>query len=112
VLVAAPGAASTSPIYVFTRGTMQTTEVTIQHPAGLHARPASKFVRLASSFNCDIRIKDVTKDSPVVNAKSILGILSLGVDQGHTIRIETAGDQEVEAAEALVALVKDNFGEA
>lgn len=90
---------------------MQVVDITIQHPAGLHARPASKFVRLASSFPCEIRVADLTKGTQAVNAKSILGVLSLGVDQGHQIRIETDGERESDAVQALQSLVADNFGE-
>jgi phosphotransferase system HPr (HPr) family protein len=90
---------------------METVEISIQHPAGLHARPASKFVRMAASFPCEIRVVDLTKGSEAVNAKSILGVLSLGADQGHQIRIETEGEREAEAAEALRLLIENNFGE-
>lgn len=90
---------------------METVEIVIQHPAGLHARPASKFVRLAASFPCEVRVTDLTKVSDPVNAKSILGVLSLGVDQGHQVRIEAEGERAAEAAEALRALIADNFGE-
>lgn len=90
---------------------MQTIDVIIQHPAGLHARPASKFVRLAASFPCSIQITDLTKGSAAVNAKSILGVLSLGVDQGHQIRIEADGDRAAETLVALRELVESNFGE-
>lgn len=91
---------------------MQTIDVIIQHPAGLHARPASKFVRLATSFPCTITITDITKGNAAVNAKSILGVLSLGVDKGHQIRIEADGERAAEALVALRELVESNFGEA
>ena len=90
---------------------MQTIDVIIHHPAGLHARPASKFVRLATSFPCDIQVQDCTKGTDSVNAKSIIGILSLGIDQGHQIRIEAKGERSAEAVEALRELVENNFGE-
>jgi phosphocarrier protein HPr len=91
---------------------METIEVIIQHPAGLHARPASKFVRLASSFPCTIQLSDLTSGGAAVNAKSILGVLSLGVDQGHQIRVEADGERAAEAVAALRELIETNFGEA
>lgn len=90
---------------------MQSIGITIKHPAGLHARPASKFVRLASSFPCEIKVTDLTKGTAGVNAKSILGVLSLGVDQGHQIQIDADGERSAEAIEALRELVESNFGE-
>jgi phosphotransferase system HPr (HPr) family protein len=90
---------------------MQTIEVTIKHPDGLHARPATKFVRLAASFPCKIQIADLTKGAMAVNAKSILGILSLGINQGHQIRIEADGKDDSNAVEALRLLIENNFGE-
>ena len=90
---------------------MPVKEFTIQHEVGLHARPASKFVQLAASFPCDIKICNLTTDSKLVNAKSVLSVLTLGVNQGHQIRIETNGEKAEEAAEALAQLIADNFGE-
>jgi phosphocarrier protein HPr len=91
---------------------METIDITVQHPAGLHARPASKFVRLAASFPCTIQVSDLTKGSTTVNAKSILNVLSLGVEQGHQIHIEADGERAAEAVAALRELVETNFGEA
>jgi phosphotransferase system HPr (HPr) family protein len=90
---------------------MPVKEFTIQHEVGLHARPASKFVQAAARFPCEIKISNLTTDSKTVNAKSILSVLTLGVNQGHTIRIETQGEKEEEALEALTQLVLNNFGE-
>jgi len=86
-------------------------ELTIQHPSGFHARPAAKFVKLASNFPCDIKISNSTKNSPYINAKSILGVLSLGVEKGHNIHILVDGDMEFEAIKSLRLLVESNFGE-
>ena len=90
---------------------MPVTEITVKHEVGLHARPASMFVKLASSFNCDVSIRNVTTDSKTANAKSILGVLSLGVNQNNVLEITTTGEQEEEAMAALLQLVEDNFGE-
>ncbi len=90
---------------------MPKTEIAVTHEVGLHARPASTFVKLAASFPCDISVRNVTEDGAPVNAKSILSVLTLGVNRGHAIEIETSGEQADEALAALVQLVKDNFGE-
>ncbi len=90
---------------------MPQAEVVVRHEVGLHARPATLFVRLAASFPCEVKVRNVSANSPSVNAKSILGVLSIGVNKDDTIAIETEGEQADEALTALVQLVKDNFGE-
>jgi phosphotransferase system HPr (HPr) family protein len=83
----------------------------ISHPAGLHARPASMFVKTCNSFPCEIKVKNVTTGSAVVNAKSVLAVLTLGVDTGHQILVSANGDKENDALVAIQALVDTNFGE-
>lgn len=83
-------------------------EVTLQNETGLHARPASLFVKEASRFSADIK---VLKDGKEYNAKSIMGILSMGAGKGDTILIQAEGDDAKDAVEALVKLVNDNFNE-
>lgn len=83
-------------------------EVTILNKSGLHARPAATFVREAQRHACEIR---VAKGERVADAKSILGVLSLGVGQGDTVRLEVDGPGEKEALAALVKLVEDRLGE-
>ena len=90
---------------------MASAEVTINHPVGLHARPASVFVRTAAGFPCSITVKNMAGDAKAVNAKSILSVLTLGANQGARIFIEATGDREAEALKALVELVNNNFGE-
>ena len=87
-------------------------EVAVQHKVGLHARPASLFVKSAAKFPCRINVRNATTDGAFVNAKSILSVLTLGVRQGHTIEIEADGPQADEALGSLQTLVLDNFGEA
>ena len=88
-----------------------TLKTTIQHPSGLHARPASLFVQTANKYQSDITVQNLTEASPVVNAKSILNILTLGVMQNHEIEIVADGDDAEQALESFTALIKDNFGE-
>lgn len=80
----------------------------IEHEVGLHARPASVFVRTASRFNSDI---SVTHNGRTVNAKSILTVLTLGAHQGAEITINAEGDDANEALTALEELINNNFGE-
>lgn len=83
-------------------------DVTLQNETGLHARPASLFVKEASRFESNIT---VIKDGKEYNAKSIMGILSMGAGKGTTITIQADGVDEKDAVETLVQLVKDNFNE-
>lgn len=75
---------------------------------GLHARAAAKMVETASAFDCDVHIE---KDGRRVNAKSILGVMMLAAAQGTTVTIDTEGNDEEAAMEAMIALVKNRFGE-
>jgi len=88
-----------------------TLKTTIQHPSGLHARPASLFVQTANKYKADITVQNLTDDSPVVNAKSILNILTLGVMQNHEVEIVADGDDAEKAVESFKALIDENFGE-
>ena len=87
---------------------MQTKEVEIVNKLGLHARASSKLTKLASQFKCEVW---ATKNNRRVNAKSIMGVMTLAANKGSGIQIETTGDDEVEALAALAALVEDYFGE-
>ena len=83
-------------------------EVTVENQVGLHARPATFFIQKANEFKSSIWVE---KEERRVNAKSLLGVLSLGIVKGTTITLIADGTDEKEAVEALVDLVKDNFGE-
>ncbi|WP_018963591.1 HPr family phosphocarrier protein [Coprothermobacter platensis] len=84
------------------------TEVTLTNPTGLHARPASLLVQTAAKFKSNITLE---KDGRTASAKSIMGVLSLGADQGSRIKITVEGEDAKAAMQALLDLVKDNFGE-
>jgi len=86
-------------------------ELSVRNPSGLHARPAAVFVRAACEFRSDIRVANVTTGSAPVTAKSIIGVLGLGVQRGHTIRLEVDGEDEGTAAEALRNLVEEGLEE-
>jgi phosphocarrier protein len=87
---------------------MQTTSLVVHNKVGLHARPAALFVQAAMAHQSKIT---VTKGDKCVNAKSILGILALGVNQDDRITIEADGLDEVEALRSLTELIEKNFGE-
>lgn len=80
--------------------------VTLTHEKGLHARPASVFVQTASSYDASI---EILNDGESANAKSSVAILSLNADEGDEITISADGDDEEEAVEALVELVRSDF---
>ena len=83
-------------------------EVTITNTIGLHARPATFFIQKANSFKSSIWVE---KEDRKVNAKSLLGVLSLGIAQGMTIKLLAEGSDEDEAVAGLVELVNTGFQE-
>ena len=85
---------------------MQHATLVVHHEVGLHARPAAVFVKTAKRFVSDI---SVVKDEREVNAKSILSILTLGVNKGAEITIKAEGEDEQRAVRALQELVESNF---
>ena len=87
---------------------MVTHEVTINNEVGLHARPATFFIQKANELKSGIWVE---KDERRVNAKSLLGVLSLGITKGTTITLLADGSDEKEAVAALSELVSGNFGE-
>ena len=87
---------------------MVTRSITIQNSVGLHARPATYFIQEANKYKSTISIK---RDKRKVNAKSLLGVLSLGIVQGMTIEIEAEGADEKEAVEGLENLIDSGFAE-
>ena len=83
-------------------------DVMVQNQVGLHARPATFFIQKANEFKSSIWVE---KEERRVNAKSLLGVLSLGIVGGTTIRIIADGTDEETAAESLVKLVQSGFAE-
>ena len=83
-------------------------EVTVKNKNGVHARPSSQFVKLASSFNCEVWVE---KDGESINGKSIMGLLMLAAGPGSKLTIVCAGDKADQALAELVALVNGKFGE-
>jgi phosphocarrier protein HPr len=81
---------------------------TIVNKLGLHARASAKLTKLAGSFPCEVWL---SKGERRVNAKSIMGVMMLAAGMGSHVTLETVGDQEQEAMQALLALMADKFGE-
>jgi phosphocarrier protein HPr len=83
-------------------------DVIIANKLGMHLRAAAVLIETANKFSCSVYIR---KDERSVNAKSIMGLMTLAATYGSQITILTEGEDEAEALAALVALVKDRFGE-
>ena len=83
-------------------------DVVIQNQVGLHARPATFFIQKANEYKSSIWVE---KDERKVNAKSLLGVLSLGIVGGTTIKIIADGSDEKEALDGLVTLVESGFAD-
>ena len=87
---------------------MVTKEITVQNQVGLHARPATFFIQKANEFKSSVWVE---KDERRINAKSLLGVLSLGIVKGMSMDIAADGPDEQEAVEALEELINSNFSE-
>ena len=81
---------------------------TISNKLGLHARASAKLTKLAGSFPCEVWL---SKGERRINAKSIMGVMMLAAGMGSDVTLETNGEREQEALEALLALMADKFGE-
>jgi phosphotransferase system HPr (HPr) family protein len=85
--------------------------LTIKHEVGLHARPAAVFSKTAQTYQSKITVKNLTRDTPVADAKSVISLFKAAVAQNHTIYMTAEGEDEEAALAALVGLIEDNFGE-
>ena len=81
-------------------------DVVVQNQVGLHARPATFFIQKANEYRCGIWVE---RDDRRVNAKSLLGVLSLGITKGSTIRLIADGSDEQLAIDGLCELIESNF---
>jgi phosphocarrier protein HPr len=82
--------------------------VTISNKLGLHARASAKLTKLAGSFPCEVWM---SKGERRINAKSIMGVMMLAAGLGSDVSLDTSGEREDEALQALLALINDKFGE-
>ena len=84
------------------------TNTTISNKLGLHARASAKLTKLAGSFPCEVWM---SRGDRRVNAKSIMGVMMLAAGIGSEVVVETSGEREQEAMDAIQALIGDKFGE-
>ena len=84
------------------------TPTTIINKLGLHARASAKLSKMAGSFPSEVWM---SRNGRRINAKSIMGVMMLAAGIGSEVEIETSGDKEQEAMDALLALIADKFGE-
>lgn len=92
---------------------MPETTLTVRNPSGLHARPAATFVRAAAGFASEVQVTNLTRDPErSASAKSVLGVMGLGVSSGHEIRLSADGPDADEALDTLSRLVESGIGEA
>ena len=82
--------------------------ITISNKLGLHARASAKLTKLAGSYPCEVWM---SKGERRINAKSIMGVMMLAAGLGSEVELETNGDREQEAMDALLALIAGKFGE-
>ena len=87
---------------------MLTKETEITNKLGLHARASAKLTQLAGKYKCEVWMAKGTRR---INAKSIMGVMMLAAGKGSKVMVETNGPDEVEAMDALLALIADYFGE-
>jgi phosphocarrier protein len=87
---------------------MMQQDAQIINKLGLHARASAKLTQLASQYPCEVWL---SRNGRRVNAKSIMGVMMLAAAKGTTISVETSGEREQEALNAIVALINDYFGE-
>ena len=87
---------------------MYVKDVTVKNQVGLHARPATFFIQKANEFKCGIWVEN---DERRVNAKSLLGVLSLGIAKGMTVTLIADGQDEDAALDGLTALINSGFAE-
>lgn len=90
---------------------MVETTITVRHKVGLHARPAAVFAKTAQSFQSEVMVKNITRDTQPVNAKSVINLFKAAVGQGHSIHLTANGSDEDHALASLVELITNNFGD-
>ena len=83
-------------------------EIEIANKLGLHARASAKLTQIAGSYSSEVWLE---KGPRRINAKSIMGVMMLAAGKGSTIVVETDGDDEQQALDAILKLIADKFGE-
>ena len=85
---------------------MEKKDIKIESDAGVHARPAMMLVKEATKFPCDIKL---IKDDIEADAKSIMSVLGLAIISGSEITVKAEGENEKEAVDTIISLIKNNF---
>lgn len=88
---------------------METLRIKVVNAVGLHARPAALFVQTANGFDCAIQVRNATSESHWVDGKSILGVLTLGVEKEHEIEVTADGEDARQAIAGLQELIAADF---
>ena len=83
----------------------------IANEVGLHARPAALFVQKAAKFKSIVKVRNATRGTPFMDAKSILSVMGLGVAKDHEIEVTAEGEDEQTALEAIARLIESDFVE-
>ncbi len=87
-------------------------QVVVRHRSGLQGRIASLFATAANKYNSNILVQNVNKETPAVNAKSIVSLITVSIEKGDTVRIQAEGPDEQQALDGLSNMIATNFGEA
>lgn len=90
---------------------MESNHFIIENEVGLHARPAALFVQTAAKFKSIIKVRNATRGTPFMDAKSILSVLGLGISKGHEIEVTAEGEDEQTALETITRLIESDFVE-
>ena len=90
---------------------MQSNSFIIHNEVGLHARPAALFVQTAAKFKAKIKVRNATRGTPFMDAKSILSAMGLGIAKEHEIEITAEGEDEQAALETIARLIESDFAE-
>lgn len=90
---------------------MVSKQTTVVNPSGMHARPASLFVKKASGFESSVTVRNVSKDGEPKDAKSILAVMSIGAACGCEVEVAADGPDASEAVDALVEFIEGGCGE-
>jgi phosphotransferase system HPr (HPr) family protein len=90
---------------------MQTVEIVVRNPSGLHLRPAGLFIQAAARYASRVTLENLDRGGRPVDAKSLMLILTAGVSMGHRIRITADGPDEADAVAGLRAAIASGLGE-
>ncbi len=85
---------------------MKSITLKVNNPVGLHARPAARFVQLIKGFQSEVKVKNLTRNSEMINGKSLVKVLKIAVAQGQEIYVEAEGTDETEAVNGIAAFVE------